>query len=228
MSDPIRKPETYYQGARLDLLDWAGRSGRRVLEVGCGAGANAEWLRSHGAGWIEGVEPHGPSAELATGRYDRVHRATIEETVDLLQGPFDLMICADVLEHLVDPLNVLRGLRQQAHPGSALVVSVPNVRHYRAIARIVVGHGFRPEVSGVFDSTHLRFFTRANLAALLRNSGWSPLRWGYPSYTRLAVIRSALGRLSGGVTDEWLAGAWFVVACPSTPVNFGNSARTGK
>lgn len=203
--------EAYYDTPRLDLLEWADVSGKRVIDIGCGAGANAAWLREHGAEWIEGVEPHSPSADVAEGRLDHVHRCGIEAA--RIEGQFDLVICADVLEHLVDPGAVLIGLREHAASGSRLVVSAPNVRHYRALARIAFGAGFRPDPDGTFDGTHLRFFTRSNLADLLAAAGWRPQRWGYPTWSWAGrTVRPALSRLTFGRSDEWLVGEWFVLA----------------
>lgn len=209
-------PGTYYDHARTDLLTWAGVKAWRTLEIGCGTGANAEWLRAHGARWIEGVEPHSASARIAAGRFDLVHPAPIESALSEVGGsPFDLIICADVVEHLVDPSSVLKSLHASAARQTTLLISTPNIRHYRALARIAFGAGFRPEPEGVFDATHLHFFTRGNLRSLLMTSGWKPLRWGYPSYTRVGgTIRSVLGAATGGRTDEWLAGHWFVLAVP--------------
>lgn len=116
----LMPPDSYYQNPRTDLLEWAGRSGRHVLEIGCGDGANAPWLRAHGAKWIEGVEPHRESARTAGEKFDQVHMTTIEDALGQFSEPFDLIICADVIEHLVDPETVLARLRERAVPHSSL------------------------------------------------------------------------------------------------------------
>lgn len=215
------KNRRYYLGERTDLLEWHGGHRERVLEVGCGAGGNAPWLRAHGAKSLVGVEIHPESATQARAAFDRVEAKPIENALQSLSGPFDLIICADVLEHLVDPWDVVTRLGQVAASDGEILVSMPNIRYLRALARIAVGAGFRPESEGLFDATHLHFFTKDNIAQLLASGGWEPVRWGYPSYrsrspdtlaTALARTRSVLSGATRGLTDEWLAGQWWVVA----------------
>jgi len=214
--DPaLRKSEHYYDAAGLDLVEWLGGYHVRVLDVGCGPGDDADWLRRHGAAEIVGIEPDGRAASVAAMRYDRVINSTVEAALSELVGPFDLIVCSDVLEHLVDPWTVLRGLRHVVAEEGCLAVGLPNIRYYRALMRIAFGAGFKPEEWGTFDSTHLRFFTRANLRDLLRSTGWEPVRWGYPRYSPAGLIRSVLGKITFGVTDEWLASKWLVEAHPS-------------
>ena len=170
------------------------------------------------------MEIHSQSAARARELFDHVESRPIEKALESLSGPFDLIICADVLEHLVDPWDVVARLGQVAADGGELLVSMPNIRYLRALARIAVGAGFRPEAEGIFDATHLHFFTKDNIAQLLISGGWRPTRWGYPSYrsrspdalaTALARTRRVLSRATGGLTDEWLAGQWWVVASRS-------------
>lgn len=202
---------SYYSKGRTDLLEWLRCAGRRTLDVGCGSGANAPWLRAHGTAYLEGVEPHESSTE-ALGSFDHVHQTTIEEALPSLGVSFDLIICADVLEHLVDPATVLRSLRQHLAPNGRLGISVPNVRYLPALLRIAFGAGFRPEASGTFDGTHLHFFTKRNVDELLTATGWQPRRWGYGSHSLAGRVRSMLGRITFGISDEWLVGQWFVEA----------------
>ena len=207
-----QKPPDYFAGDRTALLDWAGGRHARVLDVGCGTGANAGWFRRHGAVEIVGVEIDGASAALAREVYDRVVCGAIEDAMDGLAGPFDLILCADVLEHLVDPWSVVRGLAGVAGPATTLAVSMPNIRFAPALLRIAFGSGFRYEGSGIFDATHLRFFTRRDMDALLRQGGWVPRRWSAPPFERLGTIRRGLQRLTSNRSDEWLAGQLYVVA----------------
>lgn len=224
MSSLPAKNRRYYLGERTDLLEWHGGGRERVLEVGCGAGGNAPWLRAHGGEALVGVEIHPESATRARAVFDRVESKPIEDALQSLTGSFDLIICADVLEHLVDPWDVVRRLGQVAASDGEILVSIPNIRYLRALARIAVGAGFRPESEGIFDATHLHFFTKDNIDDLLVSGGWHPMRWGYPSYrsrspdtlaTALARTRSVLSRATRGLTDEWLAGQWWVVAARS-------------
>jgi hypothetical protein len=120
-----------------------------------------------------------------------------------------------VLEHLVDPWSVVRELRRVAHADTVLAISVPNVRFLPALLRIAIGRGFAYEEHGIFDSTHLRFFTRRDADLMLRRGGWVPQRWGAPRFERLGSARRLAQRSTRGRSDEWLSGQLYVVAHPA-------------
>lgn len=210
----MSKGADYYTNDRVDFLDWAGGNFARVLDVGCGTGSNAPWYRRHGAQEIVGVELDNASAAQAATSFDRVLCKSIEAAILELDGSFDLIVCADVLEHLVDPWMVVSQLRSLAGASTVLAVSLPNIRFVSAIARIAVGRGFEYEEQGIFDSTHLRFFTRRDADRLLRQGGWVADRWGAPFYGRFVPIRLLARRVSRGWSDQWLAEQLFVVARP--------------
>jgi SAM-dependent methyltransferase len=208
------KAADYYASDRSDFLDWLGGDFGRVLDIGCGTGSNASWYRQHGAREIVGIEIDPASAARAAAVLDRVIGDPVETAIEVLDGTFDLIVCADVLEHLVDPWSVVSGLRRVARDGSCLAISMPNIRFLPALARIAFGRGFAYEECGIFDSTHLRFFTRRDLALMLLHGGWVPERWGAPRFGRLGSVRRLAQRSTGGRSDGWLAAQLYVVAHP--------------
>ena len=207
MTDP--RDDTYYAGDRTDLLEWLGGRHGSVLEVGCGSGGNAPWLRRHGATRIVGIELDRASAVRAREVFDAVINESVETAVHGIDESFDLVICADVLEHLVDPWAVVAALARRTADDGVLVVSIPNIRHYRALWRIAFGAGFRYETEGTFDSTHLRFFDRAGVDSMLRNAGWVPERWS-GSGGRLGARLMSTFHLGG--ISEYLTYQWHVAA----------------
>jgi len=217
MSDPLAVPKAadYYASDRSAFLDWVGGSFERVLDVGCGAGSNAGWYRRHGAREIVEIEIDPASAARSTTVFDRVVCDSVETAVQALEGSFDLIVCADVLEHLVDPWSVVRELGRVAHSDTILAVSMPNIRFLPALGRIAFGRGFAYEESGIFDATHLRFFTRRDAAMLLDRGGWVPERWGAPPFGRLGSVRRLAQRSTRGQSDQWLAGQLYAVARPA-------------
>lgn len=210
-ADRALRSDRYFAGDRSDLLDWVGGRHARVLEIGCGAGGNAAWLRRHGASRIVGIDLDRRSVEAARAVFDAVLLGRVEDVLQLADETFDLVVCADVLEHLEDPEGTVRSLAQHIGPGGILAASIPNIRHYRALGRIAFGRGFAPDPEGVFDGTHLRFFTRANVAETLRRAGLEPDRWGSSPPRRMRRIR---GLVTKGPISEYLTYQWFVVAHP--------------
>ena len=83
---------------------------------------------------------------------------------------FDLVVLADVLEHLPDPAAGLQRATSFCRPGGAVLVSVPNVAHWQARLQLLRGRWPQHD-SGTFDASHLRWFTRDSLGALLRDGG---------------------------------------------------------
>ncbi|HWC26500.1 MAG TPA: class I SAM-dependent methyltransferase, partial [Solirubrobacteraceae bacterium] len=133
--------------------------GGRVLDVGCASGGLLALLRPHAA-HLAGVELSPSAARAAARVADRVVCGALEDPqLPFEPASFDLVVLADVLEHLVDPAAGLARAAGWCRPGGAVLVSVPNVAHWQA--RLTLLRGRWPQrASGTFDAGHLRWFTR--------------------------------------------------------------------
>lgn len=107
-------------------------------------------------------------------RLDQVIQGNIEAMeLPIEPGSIDLLLCLDVLEHLVDPWETLRRLAALLRPNGVLVASIPNVRYYRVLLPLMLGGRWDYQDSGILDRTHLRFFTRATAIELVESAGFS-------------------------------------------------------
>jgi 2-polyprenyl-3-methyl-5-hydroxy-6-metoxy-1,4-benzoquinol methylase len=205
------KAAGYYQNAREDLIAALPRPLGRVLDVGCGAGAVGRLLRAEGATSVTGIEIDAEAALQAREALDEVGIGAVEEVLSTLSGPWDTICCYDVLEHLTDPAKVLVALRAAAAAGAHLHVSVPNARHVSLISDLVLRGTFGYTEWGHRDSTHLRWFTRRDIVALIEATGWRPLATSHPRLQR-SRLADAVTR---GRSTEFLVGQWYVLAdCP--------------
>ena len=198
-----------------DVLRGLGAISGRLLDVGCGQGAWAPRLRAAGAGELVALDPSAAAIALAAERYDIAVVGTIEDTElsQLGSRPFDVIVAADVFEHLVDPWGALRRLRAWATPEALLAVSVPNMRFYRLVGNLALRGEFEYELWGVRDWTHLRWFTRSSLAHMLAAGGWQPERWVCSATLKGRV----LARLSEQLANDLLRQQLIVVARASAP-----------
>lgn len=142
--------------------------GTRVLDVGCAEGYLGEALLARGCE-VVGIESDERAAARAEGRLSTliVGSVTDGSTRERVSGRFDAVLFGDVLEHLTDPLEVLRWA---ATIGDRVVVSLPNIAHWTARRQILRGR-FPREDFGLFDRTHLRFFTRTTARELVERAG---------------------------------------------------------
>jgi SAM-dependent methyltransferase len=168
------KPASYYDLERADVVAELPRPIGRALDVGCGAGGVGLSLKAAGAESVTGVEVNPEAAAVARTRLDAVHEMPVEEAIaaGVLTGPFDTICTYDVLEHLVDPEPVLRALLGVAAPGGRLHVSIPNARHFTLLRDLLFKGTFGYTEFGHRDVTHLRWYTRRDLIALVTRCGW--------------------------------------------------------
>ena len=178
--------------------------GMRALDVGCARGHLLEELES--SGWkCLGIDTD--ATDVATC----IARGLVAVELDITNdhpeslGTFDLVVLGDVLEHLPDPLRVLRKIHSLLNPGARIVVSVPNVAHLSVRAQLLFGR-FRYSSRGILDNTHLRFFTRRTTLELITNSGFAvnqvtasavPLELVWP-----ALTKSMFGRVVLALNDR--------------------------
>lgn len=148
-------------------------SNKRVLDVGCDSGYLGDAIKEFG-NRTSGFESNPEAAELARTRLERVEVGDLERS-DLVElfgpGSFDVVVFGDVLEHLRDPLPVLRQSRLLLAPGGSVVVSTPNVAHGDVRLALLQGR-FRYTKLGILDETHTRFFTKDSLVSFLQEAGF--------------------------------------------------------
>jgi SAM-dependent methyltransferase len=158
------------------ILDWLGQMpASRILDLGCSGGAFASRVRALGH-HVTGVDfnelPH------VRERCDAFFQADLDlgipdEVVGC--GPFDVVICADILEHLRRPEDLLAQLSKALVPRGAVIASVPNFGHWYSRGRTALGL-FDYDQRGILDHGHVRFFTRRSFERLTRAAGLTPLR----------------------------------------------------
>jgi 2-polyprenyl-3-methyl-5-hydroxy-6-metoxy-1,4-benzoquinol methylase len=196
-----------YRQPRSEMLALLPERYSRVLEIGCDEGDFAAGL--HGEVW--GVEPEAEAATVAATRLHRVLVGTfLASRAELPLGYFDVVVCNDVIEHMVDHDHFLREIRAYMAPGGALIGSVPNMRHYRALFELLVLRDWDYRDTGVLDRTHLRWFTARSLRRSLERAGFAIERFqGVNGGIRFGLSRQHLPHALFGWTMIALTlGCW--------------------
>lgn len=171
-----------------------------VLDVGCAVGYIGEFLRrSSPPRWLAGIEIDPGAAEKARPHYDQVIVGSIDDQAvwNQLRRTVDAMIFGDVLEHTADPIAVLRMARPELSDSGRIVVSIPNIGHFKVRLRLLMGK-FDYEDWGIMDRTHLRFFTLKTAQEMLRQAGFTIVHregvHGYPLPEGLSGVARLLAR----------------------------------
>lgn len=178
---------------------------RRVLDIGCAVGYLSSILADRGFS-VSSIDwpgtPHPATVEFSGGDLD--------DGLGPVSGTFQYIICADVIEHLRDPLRLLTECRAKMAPGGVLLASLPNSAHWYFRWNVLMGR-FPQHERGLFDSTHLHFYNWEGWVNLLRRAGFRietvessavPVGLALPSMDGSWPVR-ALERLSFECARVW-------------------------
>jgi len=165
---PYRLKADPYSSHSVILRHLPAGAGKKALDVGAAEGYLAEILTARGFE-VTCLERDPGLAAAAAGKCRRVVVADLERELPTLDGPFAVIVCGDILEHLSDPARVLASLTQHLGGDGLVIVSVPNVAHLWVRLQVLLGR-FEYADRGILDRTHLRFFTRNSLLRLLAES----------------------------------------------------------
>jgi glycosyltransferase involved in cell wall biosynthesis len=156
------------------LLEWLGaRQPSRILDLGCSDGMLADQLRVHGHR-VVGVdrEEHPGVRE----RVDDFVAADLDEGIpDTVGDGYDVVLVADVLEHVREPARLLVAAGNRLAPGGSVIASVPNFGHWYPRTRVALGR-FDYDRRGILDRDHIRFFTRRSFERMAATSGFGVRR----------------------------------------------------
>jgi SAM-dependent methyltransferase len=164
----------------------------RILDLGCSGARLSEQIRGlgHTVVGVDSLEIDG-----VRDRVDEFVLGDLEDGVPAAAGKdFDVVIAADVIEHVRDPGLLLRQMAAVLKPGGELIISTPNFGHWYSRGRAATGT-FDYDRRGILDQTHLRFFTRASLRRLFSANGLDALELDYTGLP-FAVLSEGLNRRS--------------------------------
>jgi 2-polyprenyl-3-methyl-5-hydroxy-6-metoxy-1,4-benzoquinol methylase len=216
-------PDRYGSHERILSLIQELPAGSSVLDVGSASGYFGERLAGKGY-HVVGVEQDEAAASVAARFYDEFIVADVEAGLRLSQK-FDVIVLADILEHLRQPLKVLVHLRDLLSSRGRFVISVPNVANIYVRLSLLFGR-FEYADRGILDETHLRFFTLNSACALVQKAALRvkqiivtpiPLPLVFPS-TGAGASLHFLHRANWALTQIWkrlFAYQMIIVAVPA-------------
>jgi len=146
-----------------------------ILDVGCSNGTvGAALLRQDDGRIVVGIDNNELYVAEAAEKLSEVVKADLNNlrfTDRFSVNSFDCIIFADILEHLVDPWSSLQNAVAVLKPQGSVVISLPNIRHITSLYAIFA-HGYFPRrTRGLFDGTHLRWFTFKDMNSLCQAAG---------------------------------------------------------
>jgi 2-polyprenyl-3-methyl-5-hydroxy-6-metoxy-1,4-benzoquinol methylase len=154
------------------VVDLVGR-GKRVLDVGCWTGDLGRVLVGLGSE-VSGLEIDEDAAKKAHEVLEPVVVADLDTSPlsgHFPEGSFDAIVFADVLEHLRDPVGVLKEAARLLTADGRVVISIPNITHGSVRLALLQGRWTYTE-TGLLDATHIRFFNRAGVLAMFAEAGF--------------------------------------------------------
>jgi SAM-dependent methyltransferase len=194
-----------------DLLDRVPLTARVVMDVGCASGSLGQaYKRRNPMARVIGLEFDTAAAKVAATRLDRVHVTDLDSSplpfaAEQPAGSIDCIVYGDVLEHLRDPWTVLRRQVDFLSEDGTVLVCMPNAEHWTFVERLLRGVWDYEDI-GLFDRTHLRWFSKDTTRHALTSAGLEivdviPRTFGYDASEAFAdAIAPALRRL--GVDSE--------------------------
>jgi 2-polyprenyl-3-methyl-5-hydroxy-6-metoxy-1,4-benzoquinol methylase len=201
----------YFSADRRELLHFLDDARfSSAIDLGCASGLfGQELLSSRTVQECDGIELNPQAARVASEGLRKVWEGAFESVFETIPWrTYDLIVMADVLEHLAEPWQALRDLHAHTSENANLLFSVPNVRHYSVVLPLLFSGRFEYQDVGIMDRTHLHFFTRLSLLKALSDAGWKVqkvrpnikakyLKWWYPHQ----------------LFEEFLAVQYFILAC---------------
>lgn len=214
------------QTAPANVIRMVGEN-KRVLEIGCGPGSITKLLVKKGLCQVTGLELDPDAIKRVAPYCERVMQVDLNSSgwPTLLENckAFDVVVAADVLEHLYDPWATLKRMVSLISQNGYLVISLPHVGH-AAIASCLIDGDFNYRDCGLLDRTHIRFFGLKNIEDLFKQAGLKIIEVAYvvklPEDTEFAHVWAKLGSEVRAVLESSPHAHVYQVVLKAVPVDY--------
>jgi len=169
----MKETTSYYTLARPEIATLVPKSIQKILDIGTGQGYFLKLIKEQTGAETWGIEVVPAVAEIARNQADHIILGKVEEVVHSIpDGYFDCITLNDVLEHTLEPIEILKMIKSKLSTDGVIIASIPNVRFFFNLYELVVKANWEYKDRGILDSTHFRFFTKKSMKQLFENAGY--------------------------------------------------------
>lgn len=213
----------YHDFVRSEISQLLPRTASRILDVGCGIGATAKWLKArYPESWTIGFEGNSSLLPILSGNVDEPHIVDLNGPLPDV-GAVDLVLLLDVLEHLIEPKMVLERIVSAMGAGATAIISVPNIAHLSVSIPLLVWGRFDYRDAGILDRTHLRFFNITSALDLASSSGLEVTKGllsGFGGPRTQLINRLTLGMVRNRLAKQFILSARLHSASKITAIDW--------
>ena len=153
------------------IINFVGED-KLILDVGCSEGLLSKKMKENNCS-VVGIEKDKEAAQIADEYCQDLIIGDVE-SIDLdtkYENYFDILIFADILEHLKEPSDVLKRFKKYLKDDGCLIISLPNISNWKIRLQMLFGN-FEYNESGILDNGHIRFFNEKNMKKMIDEAGY--------------------------------------------------------
>jgi len=190
----------YFSNYRLDIQQYIVGNPCSILELGCANGLMGNDLKKkYNLLFYTGVDYNIDALKNAEKNLDKVihfdfNKDNIENFFKLIENKYDYIICSDVLEHLINPLDLLEKLKNNLNENGKIIISIPNIMHISVIYNLLFKMDFPYTESGILDKTHLKFFTEKSFKRELNKLSLYNINTHYQNGYKSKILSYIFGK----------------------------------
>ena len=170
----MKETTSYYTLARPEIATLVPKSIQKILDIGTGQGYFLKLIKEQTGAETWGIEVVPAVAEIARNQADHIILGKVEEVIHSIpDGYFDCITLNDVLEHTLEPIEILKIIKSKLSSEGVIIASIPNVRFFFNLYELVIKANWEYTDWGILDSTHFRFFTKKSMKHLFENAGYN-------------------------------------------------------
>ncbi len=218
------KQKEYFNNPRFDIIGFIPQNeNNKILELGAGScDTLVEIKKLKLADEVVGIELMKlADSQQENPEIDKLIIGDIENLeLNLPSEYFDVIICGDILEHLIDPWNTLRKLSKHLKQDGIMIISIPNFREYHIVYKILILGNFKYSDHGILDKTHLRFFCKKDIISLLTSTMFTPVSiHSIFNLEKNHRTRKIIDKLTFGLIRDFLTSQYIIVANKTRVIN---------
>lgn len=173
----MKKISYYYSQSRPEIASLISADIKSILDVGCGEGDFLEIIKEKTGAETWGIEVVAQIADKAKQKVDNIVIGKIEESLSSIPDAFfDCITFNDVLEHLIEPNEIIKLVKPKLTPNGKIIASIPNIREFYTLYNLIIKKDWEYKDYGILDSTHIRFFTKKSIVRMFEQAGYKIIK----------------------------------------------------